>query len=77
MTDIFFFIAFALIFLREAENKQDELFCVLCVDWRNPTTVALRRDWLAAQEFLGGLLYLAVAEALDRGFFWASAVVHS
>lgn len=77
MTDIFFFVAFALIFLREAENTQDELFCVLCVDWRNTTTVALRRDWLAAQEFLGGLLYLAVAEALDRGFFWASAVVHS
>lgn len=77
LTDIFFFISFALIFLSEAENKQGKLFCALCVDRRNPTTVASQRDWLAAQEFLGGLLYLAVAEALDHGFSWASAAVRS
>lgn len=77
MTDIFFFISFALIFLSEAEYKQGGLFCALCVDWRHPTTVASQSDWLAAQEFLGGLLYLAVTEALDDGFSWASAVVRS
>lgn len=72
-----FFSSFVLIFLSEAENKQGELFCVLCVDRRHPTTVASQSDWLAAQEFLGGLLYLAVAEALDHGFSWASAAVRS